>query len=121
VSKLQSDGITVIYDKSDLRPGQDKDYFMEHALTSKDVDNVLVICNRDYVEKANARRGGVGYEAEIIISQISSPLQTKYIPVVMETDENGKAFLPTSLASKAYIDLTKESGYNELLTAISAR
>lgn len=119
VEKLKADGITVIYDKKDLRPGQNKDFFMEQALTNNDIDNVLVICNRDYAEKANQRRGGVGYEAEIIVSQIGSqPLQTKFIPVVMETDENGRAYLPISFAARTYIDLTRESGYGELLTAI---
>lgn len=119
VQKLEASGVTVVYDKNDLRPGQNKDYFMEQALTNDDIDNVLVICNKDYAEKADARRGGVGHEAGIIISQIDSqPLQTKYIPVVMETDQNGRAFLPVSLTSRTYIDLTRESGYNELLSAI---
>jgi hypothetical protein len=38
----------------------------------------------------------------------------------METDENGKAFLPVFLSSKSYIDLTKECDYNELLSAIQS-
>jgi hypothetical protein len=121
VEKLKADGITVIYDKDNLRPGQDKDYFMEQALTNHEIDKVLVVCNREYAEKANSRQGGVGRESEIIISQISSqPLQTKFIPIAMETDAGGKAFLPTAFKSRLYIDLTKESGYEELLSAIQS-
>ena len=122
VDDLTSDGISVKYDKNALSPGQDKNYFMEQALTNHEIDKVLVVCNHDYATKANRREGGVGHETEIIISQISSqPLQTKYIPVVMESDEKGKPFLPNYFASRIYIDLTKETGYGELLTAIRNR
>ncbi len=119
VEKLTADGVTVIYDKKDLCPGQDKDYFMEHALTNHEIDCVLIVCNQDYMEKANARSGGVGYESGIILSQITSrPLQRKFIPVVFETNQNGQAYLPTFLKSRIYIDLTKENGYKDLLASI---
>ena len=120
VSKLTSDGITVIYDKNDLLPGQDKNYFMENALTTNEIDNVLVICNEDYAAKADERHGGVGYESEIILTQLQSqPLQRKVIPVVIETNEKGEAYLPTFLKSRLYIDLTQESGYDDLLSSIN--
>lgn len=119
VSRLAADGISVIYDKKDLHPGQDKDYFMEAALTNNEIDCVIVICNKDYAIKADKRRGGVGYESEIILSQLmSQPLQRKIIPVVIETNELGEAYLPTFLRSRLYIDLTQESGYNDLLSSI---
>jgi len=122
VSKLIADGINVIYDKNDLHPGQDKDYFMERALTNNEIDYVLVICNKDYAAKADARRGGVGYESEIILSQLSSqPLQTKIIPVVIETNERGEAYLPTFLKSRVFINLTQESGYLELISFIKSK
>ena len=120
VSKLTCDGIKVIYDKNDLLPGQDKNYFMENALTTNEIDNVLVICNEDYAAKADERHGGVGYESEIILTQLQSqPLQRKVIPVVIETNEKGEAYLPTFLKSRLYIDLTQESGYDDLLSSIN--
>lgn len=120
VSKLTCDGITVIYDKNDLLPGQDKNYFMENTLTTNEIDNVLVICNKDYAAKADERLGGVGYESEIILTQLQSqPLQRKVIPVVIETNEKGEAYLPTFLKSRLYIDLTQESGYDDLLSSIN--
>jgi hypothetical protein len=116
---LRRDGISVIYDKKNLRAGQDINYFMEQSLKSKEIDKVLVICNKDYLEKANSRQGGAGYEAEIILSEIQSkPLQTRVIPVAIETDEKGKPFLPTFLESRKCIDLTSESGYNDLVAEI---
>jgi hypothetical protein len=74
------------------------------------------------MKKANGRKGGVGYESEIILSQISSnSMQTKYIPVVIESNKNRKVYLPKFLLSRKYIDLTKESGYDELITDIRTK
>ena len=119
VSKLRNDGIVVIYDKDDLNPGQNINYFMEQALAHKDIDNIIVVSNKDYADKANNRQGGVGYEAGIIISEIkSAPLQRRVIPVVVEFDEDGNPYLPTKFKELYYIDLTREDGYSELLSAI---
>ena len=98
---------------------QNINYFMEQALERNDIDNIVVICNKDYADKANNREGGVGYEAGIIISEIkSSPLQRRVIPVAVEFDGDGKPYLPTKFKELYYIDLTKETGYDELLSAI---
>lgn len=119
VSKLRNDGIIVTYDKDDLYPGQNINYFMEQALAQEDIDNIIVVSNKDYAEKANNRQGGVGYEAGIIISEIkSAPLQRRVIPVVVEFDRTGNPYLPTKFKELYYIDLTRESGYAELLSAI---
>lgn len=119
VSKLRNDGIIVIYDKDDLHPGQNINYFMEQALANEDIDNIIVVSNKDYADKANHRQGGVGYEAGIIISEIkSAPLQRRVIPVVVEFDRNGNPYLPTKFQELRYIDLTREDGYAELLSAI---
>ena len=119
VAKLRQDGVRVIYDKEDLHPGQNINYFMEQALERNDVDNIIVVCNKDYAEKANNRQGGVGYEAGIIISEIkSAPLQRRVIPVAVEMDANGNPYLPTKFKELYYIDLTREKGYSELLEAI---
>lgn len=119
ISKLEHDGIVVKYDKKDLRPGQDMNYFMENALSSGEIDNVIIVCNSDYAQKADSRKGGVGYESELILNEIqSAPLQTRYIPVVIERDETGEMPLPHFLKSRYCIDLTQDTGYDELLNAI---
>lgn len=119
IRKLESDGVNVIYDKKDLCPGQDMNYFMESKFASDEIDAVIIICNRDYADKADNRRGGVGYESELILSEIrNKPLQTKYIPVVIEHDVNGELPLPTFLKSRYCVDLSRDAGYEELLNAI---
>lgn len=122
VRKLREDRITVIYDKDDLKPGQNINYFMEQALQNNEVDYIIVVCNKDYAEKADNRKGGVGYEAGIIISEIKgAPLQRRVIPVAVEMDSNGRAYLPTAFKELYYIDLTQDTGYDELLSTISKR
>lgn len=119
IQKLELDGINVTYDRKDLYPGQDMNYFMESVLTSDKIDAVIIVCNKDYAEKANERKGGVGYESEMIISEIrNDPLQRKYIPVVIEHDENEGLPLPNFLKSRLCVDLSKDGGYDDLVNAI---
>ncbi|MCM1495975.1 MAG: toll/interleukin-1 receptor domain-containing protein [Bacteroides sp.] len=119
IKRLEQDEINVIYDRKDLYPGQDMNYFMESVLVSDEIDAVIIICNRDYAEKANNRSGGVGYESELILTEIKSkPLQRKYIPVVIDYNENGELPPPNFLKSRYCIDLSKDTGYDDLLNAI---
>lgn len=119
IKRLERDGINVVYDRKELGPGQDMNYFMESVLTSDEIDAVIIVCNRDYAEKANNRSGGVGYESELILTEIKNkPLQRKYIPVVIDYNENGELPLPNFLKSRYCIDLSKDTGYDDLLNAI---
>jgi Hydrogenase maturation factor len=119
INKLEKDGINVVYDRKDLHPGQDMNYFMEHFLTSDEIDSIIIVCNEDYAEKANKRMGGVGYESEMIISEIKNePLQRKYIPVIFEHGDNGELPLPNFLKSRYCVDLSRDEGYDDLLNAI---
>lgn len=55
----------------------------------------------------------------MILSEIrNDPLQRKYIPVVIEHDENGELPLPNFLKSRLCVDLSKDAGYGDLLGAI---
>ncbi len=119
IQRLELDGISVIYDRKDLYPGQDMNYFMENVLASDKIDAVIIVCNKDYAKKANKRSGGVGFESEMILSEIrNDPQQRKYIPVVIERDENGELPLPNFLKSRLCVDLSKDNGYDDLLSAI---
>lgn len=115
--RLEQDGVYVVIDFKDLKLGHDKYAFMERTVNDDTIKKVLIICNREYKEKADGRTGGVGDESAIITSQIYGNVrQEKFIPVVNEYDENGKPFLPSYLASRMYADLTDfEAGYKELL------
>lgn len=121
--KLKNDGVTVIIDRWSLKPGQDKNDFMEKMVKDDSVNKVLIICDKQYSIKADSRKGGVGIESQIISPKIYEEVnQEKFIPIAKEKDEKGNYFLPVFLKSRFCIDLTDPlnfyEGYEELLCNI---
>ena len=120
--RLSSDGVRVIIDIWDLQDGQDKNKFMEQMVANPEVKKVLLICTKEYAEKANTRKGGVGIESTIVSEEIyTNADQTKFIPVVYEY-ENDKPCVPVFAKSRIFIDLSSdekfEGGYDQLLRDI---
>jgi len=122
-TRLRKDGVDAFIDKWRLKPGHDRFAFMEKMISSKDIHKVLVVCDKQYKEKADQRMGGVGVETQVLSKNIYTKVdQEKFIPIIAERDENGNEFLPTYMESLIYIDLSDsnyfESGYKNLLYAI---
>lgn len=75
---LRANGVDAILDKWHLKEGQDAFAFMERMVTDPGVSKVAVICDKEYVERANARKGGVGTESQIMSSELYGKVdQTK--------------------------------------------
>ena len=86
--RLMSENLDVILDKWELRLGHDRNHFMEKFIEKS--DKVLIICDKKYKEKSNARSGGVGIETSIITPNVyNNTQQEKFIPVFKEKDEEG--------------------------------
>jgi len=103
-SRLCHDGIDVW----DLKDGQDK--YMEQCVTDRTIDKVLILINLLYIEKANRRKDGVGDETTIISAKLYGDAeQDKFVPVIMERDENGEVLLPIYLDSRVYRDLSGDN------------
>lgn len=112
--RLVSHGVDVVLDKWDLKEGQDKYAFMEKCVNDVEINKVLIICDKKYVEKANNREGGVGDETAIISTEIYGNVsQEKFIPVIAEHDENGKPFVPSYIKSRIYVDLSDDEKYED--------
>ncbi|MBR1754464.1 TIR domain-containing protein, partial [bacterium] len=125
-TRLRNDGIDVIYDKWDLKAGQDKNAFMESMVIDETINKVLVICTKDYKEKADKRKGGVGTETQIITSELYDKIeQTKFIPVIAEQGEKFDSYMPVYIKNRIGFDLSKnetfEDEYEKLLRAIIDR
>ena len=113
--RLVANGVDVILDVWDLKPGHDKYAFMEQSVNDQTVNKVLIICDKTYTEKADARQGGVGDETVIISPEIYGKVnQEKFIPIAFEADEDGKAYVPHYLKSRIYFDLTTEDDRYEV-------
>jgi len=54
--RLIQDGIDVVLDVYDLKEGHDKYSFMEKMATDPDVTHVLVVCDKGYSVKADAKK-----------------------------------------------------------------
>lgn len=103
-ARLLANGVDVLLDAYDLRPGDDVPKFMEHGV--RDSDRVLMVCTDRYVAKANEGVGGVGYEAMIVTGELVRDLGTsKFIPVIRQKTEPCK--VPTSVSTRAYINLSE--------------
>lgn len=111
--RLVADGVDVILDIYDLKEGDDKYAFMESMVTDPEVTHVLVICDKVYAEKANARKAGVGTESQIISGEVYQRVkQSKFIPIVCEFSE-GEPILPAFMQSRMWINFSSSEAENE--------
>lgn len=112
--RLISDGVRVVIDVYDLKEGNDKFYFMEKMVADPEITHVLVICDKSYAEKANAKKAGVGTESEIISSEVYGKVdQSKFIPIACEFSDNREPFLPVFLKSRIWIDFSSPEAANQ--------
>jgi hypothetical protein len=85
---------------------------MESMVTDPSITKVILVCDRVYADKADGRSGGVGTEAQIISGEIyESTTQDKFVAVVVERDDEGKAYVPAYYRSRIYIDLSDTTTY----------
>ncbi|HAB95729.1 MAG TPA: hypothetical protein DCE83_02750 [Enterococcus sp.] len=106
-TQLRSHGVDIILDQWDLRLGNDLAFFMEQGLNKSQM--VLCICSELYVKKANDRTGGTGYESTIITQPLLSKANSDHIICIVRNNPNKS--IPTSLASKLYIDFSNDNDY----------
>jgi hypothetical protein len=118
-TRLRSDGINIILDQWEVRLGDQLPQFMERAV--RESDFVCIVCSPRYKERSNSRRGGVGYEGQIITAEVfHSQNERKFIPVLRSGSWDECA--PSWLLGKYYCDLTgepyQESAYRTLTNTV---
>ncbi|WP_380879557.1 hypothetical protein ACFB49_22950 [Sphingomonas sp. DBB INV C78] len=118
--RLTEDGVYIILDEWDLKPGHDPIHFMEQSITNPEVTKVMIVCDRVYKEKADGRAGGVGTETQILTPEIYRMTdQGKYAALVTEVDDEGNAYVPTFYGGRIFIDFSdperEEEAYEELI------
>lgn len=118
-SRLRSDGIDLTLDEWHLKPGDQLPHYMERAI--RESDFVLIICTPRYKEKSDGRKGGVGFEGNIIGGEVlSGTSDRKFIPILREGEWREAA--PSWLLGKLYIDLRgerySEANYEQLVTTM---
>ena len=112
--RLMNDGVDVVLDKWELKEGQDKYVFMERCVIDDTITKVLMVCDKNYAEKANNREGGVGDETMVISPNVYEKAnETKFIPIILERDEDGDVYVPAYLKSRIYVDLSNDEVFEE--------
>jgi hypothetical protein len=107
---LRKQGIDAILDVWDLKPGDDVARFMEHLAS---VDRVVLVCSENYVRKAEAGKGGVGYETMLVTAEILQDRGVvKFIPILRS---NPTKSLPPFLRTRFWFDFDKDEEYDARL------
>ncbi len=104
---LREHGVDARLDMFHLKPGLDMPQWMTNEVIM--ADKVLLVCDRYYMEKADFRKGGVGWETMIIQGDMlaQGDNKQKYIAIVRE-DTPDKA-LPIYMKSKFAFSWGKSS------------
>ncbi len=85
VDKLRQNGVNARVDIYHLRLGDDLPQWMTDEIIM--ADKVLMICDKNYVIKADARKGGVGWETMLIQGDMMQHIHTnKYACIVRERE-----------------------------------
>ena len=101
-TRLRNAGVDAILDQWELSPGSDLTSFMEENLVK--ADRVLMICTDNYVKKANAGTGGVGYEKMIVTSDLLKNIDSKKVIPIIRQEMTNK--VPTFLKTKIFINFS---------------
>lgn len=114
-----ADGIDVILDRWEAIPGAQLPEFMERAI--RENNYVLIVCTPKYKQRSDDRKGGVGYEGDIMTAEVMSKRNhKKFIPILRESDDSKS--IPTWLCGKYRIDLRfdpySEEQYSDLTNTI---
>ena len=117
--RLRFDGVEAILDQWHVAPGDQLPEFMEKAIRENDF--VLIVCTPNYKVKSDTRTGGVGYEGDIMTSEVLTQRNhKKFIPLLRQGEWVEAA--PTWLSGKYYIDLRgvkySEESYQDLIETI---
>ena len=117
--RLRGNGVETILDQWEMVPGDQATEFMEGAI--RDNDFVVIVCTPTYKERSDERRGGVGYEGDIMTAEVyGGKPPRKFIPV--KRIGAWDAASPSWLRGKQYVDLSgdpyDEEQYHELVRAL---
>jgi len=112
---LRKNGVDAWLDQWLLKPGADITSFMERGI--RNAARVLMVCTPAYATKADAGRGGVGYEKMIVTGELYRDLGTeKFIPVIAAGADSDA--LPNFMATRRYVDFRHESSYQSSLEEV---
>jgi hypothetical protein len=113
---LRGMSVSALLDKWEVGLGGNLGAFMSNGIAT--ADRVLLICTREYVEKANAGKGGAGYEGTVITAEVVRDISTKkFIPVIRRAD--GLTEIPNFLGVRLSISFSRDDEYKSKLDELA--
>ena len=98
---LRSDGVETILDQWHAVPGDQLPAFMEREI--RENDYVIIVCTPNYKLKSDGRKGGVGYEGDIMTAEVHTQgNHRKFIPILAQGTWEKSA--PSWLKGKYFVD-----------------
>jgi hypothetical protein len=118
-TKLRDHGVNATLDRWAVALGDSLTHFMEIAIRENDF--VVIVLTPHYAEKSDKRKGGVGYEGEIMTGEVfSGKDRRRFIPVLRSGTWEKSS--PSWLLGKLGADLRgqpyDEEQYQDLLNTI---
>lgn len=118
-TQLRDNGIDAKLDQWEVVPGDQMPHFMEKSV--RDNDYVLIICTPKYKTKSENRIGGVGYEGDIMTSEVlQNSNHRKFIPILKSGTK--QTAIPSWLQGKYFVDLSSdqhfEKNFEDLITTL---
>lgn len=115
-TRLRANGVDIILDRWNDKLGRDLASFMENGLSKS--HRVICVCSDKYVSKANEKKGGVGYEKQIMTAELIRDQNNDWIIPLIKNNK-GEEKTPIFLKGKKYICFEEaylyENKYEELL------
>ena len=107
--RLVKEGVNVILDRYELRPGKSLPHFVETSINK--ADRILIIFTRNYKLKAEKRVGGVGYEYSIMNAELykNQTNNERIIPVLR--NGNSTDSIPEFMQQYIHIDMRNDENY----------
>jgi hypothetical protein len=119
--RLEADNVFVIADFLSVDPGTELTRFMESAVSRASV--ILPVLTPRYKDRADAREGGVGYEARIITGVILNRQDAIQIVPILRRGEPAES-LPSWIGSSFFLDFRGDSfnerAYRSLIDKVKA-
>jgi hypothetical protein len=112
--RLVINGVQVFLDQWHVKLGESLTEFMENKLS--ECDFALVICTPNYRSRSQARKGGVGYEQQIISGELASGIpRRKFIPLIRsgEFDAGNDCAIPSHFLGIRALDVRSVSNLDE--------
>jgi hypothetical protein len=118
-TRLRGDGIDVTLDQWSVVPGDQLPKFMETAI--RENSYVVIICTPNYKLKSDERKGGVGYEGDIMTAEVLTERNDRKFIAVLRSG-SWDAAMPSWLKGKYSINLSggsySEEQYSDLLVTL---